>query len=428
MYSARFFKSSLTEAKRALGKGKSSLRTALTRADRAFLDIRKACVRLAPRRGQTGAPETDTAQTTLLPSLQDPVPELPEPLYAQDGTVFLRELPSALLSPLRAVQAPLQDWLEANPDADAHAQLLELYFAVQDILRSSERYDSHFVTQLTARGSELELQLLCLDPAPFVEASLSAGRCAALFSATLTPPSFYRGVLGCADARAVALPSPFPAENLGLYCMANISTRYRDRETSVQAVSDALARLTSGKTGNYLAFFPSYAYLRQVYEDFAARHPDIRTLVQESGADDAARAEFLARFVPQPKETLLGFGVLGGVFGEGVDLAGDRLIGCAIVGVGLPQVNPQQEMLRRYYDAQNGSGFDYAYRYPGLNKVLQAAGRVIRTPEDRGVVLLLDDRFARPDYARLFPPHWQHIRYLHSAEELGQALQDFWQK
>ena len=428
MYSARFFKSSLTEAKRALGKGKSSLRTALTRADRAFLDVRKACVRLAPRRGQTGAPETDTAQTTLLPSLQDPVPELPEPLYAQDGTVFLRELPSALLSPLRAVQAPLQDWLEANPDADAHAQLLELYFAVQDILRSSERYDSHFVTQLTARGSELELQLLCLDPAPFVEASLAAGRCAALFSATLTPPSYYRGVLGCADARAVALPSPFPAENLGLYCMANISTRYRDRETSVQAVSDALARLTSGKTGNYLAFFPSYAYLRQVYEDFAARHPDIRTLVQESGADDAARAEFLAQFVPQPKETLLGFGVLGGVFGEGVDLAGDRLIGCAIVGVGLPQVNPQQEMLRRYYDAQNGSGFDYAYRYPGMNKVLQAAGRVIRTPEDRGVVLLLDDRFARPDYARLFPPHWQHIRYLHSAEELGQALQDFWQK
>ena len=356
------------------------------------------------------------------------MPELPEPLYAQDGTVFLQELPSALLSPLRAVQAPLQDWLEANPDADAHAQLLELYFAVQDILRSSERYDSHFVTQLTARGSELELQLLCLDPAPFVEASLSAGRCAALFSATLTPPSYYRGVLGCADARAVALPSPFPAENLGLYCMANISTRYRDRETSVQAVSDALARLTSGKTGNYLVFFPSYAYLRQVYEDFAARHPDIRTLVQEIGADDAARAEFLAQFVPQPKETLLGFGVLGGVFGEGVDLAGDRLIGCAIVGVGLPQVNPQQEMLRRYYDAQNGSGFDYAYRYPGMNKVLQAAGRVIRTPEDRGVVLLLDDRFARPDYARLFPPHWQHIRYLHSAEELGQALQDFWQK
>ena len=147
---------------------------------------------------------------------------------------FCKEPPSALLSPLRAVQAPLQDWLEANPDAEAHAQLLELYFAVQDIARAAERYDSHFVTQLTARGRELELQLLCLDPAPFVDASLAAGRSAALFSATLAPPLFYRSVLGCSDARAVALDSPFPAENLGLYCLPNISTRYRDREASVQ--------------------------------------------------------------------------------------------------------------------------------------------------------------------------------------------------
>ena len=150
--------------------------------------------------------------------------------------------------------------------------------------------------------------------------------------------------------------------------------------------------------------------------------------MQESRLDDAARAEFLAQFVPDPTETLLGFGVMGGIFGEGVDLAGSRLIGCAIVGVGLPQVNPQQEMLRRYYDAQNGFGFDYAYRYPGMNKVLQAAGRVIRTPEDRGAVLLLDDRFAQQEYIRLFPPHWRHIRYLRSCEELAAALQDFWNK
>ena len=196
----------------------------------------------------------------------------------------------------------------------------------------------------------------------------------------------------------------------------------------MQAVSDALARLAQSRVGNYLAFFPSYAYLRQVQEDFAARYPEIQTLVQESGLDDAARAAFLARFEPDPAHTLLGFAVMGGIFGEGVDLAGDRLIGCAIVGVGLPQVNPRQEMLRRYYDTQNGAGFDYAYRYPGMNKVLQAAGRVIRTPEDRGAVLLLDDRFAQQEYIRLFPPHWRHIRYLRSCEELAAALQDFWNK
>ena len=428
MYSAYFAKSSLTDAKRTLGKGKSALKTALTRADKTLLEARKACARLAPRRSQPAPPESDAAQTSLLAKDAPPAFELPQPLYAQDGTVFLQELPSALLSPLRAVQAPLQNWLETNPDADAHAQMLELYFAIQDIARAAERYDSHFVTQLTVHGSELELHLLCLDPAPFVDASLAAGRSAALFSATLAPPSFYRSVLGSADARAVALESPFPAENLGLYCLPNISTRYRDREASVQAVSDALARMAESRTGNYLAFFPSYAYLRQVHEDFAARYPKLRTIVQESRLDDAARAAFLAQFVPGPKETLLGFGVMGGIFGEGVDLAGSRLIGCAIVGVGLPQVNPRQEMLRLYYDAQNGSGFDYAYRYPGMNKVLQAAGRVIRTPKDQGVVLLLDDRFARSEYTRLFPPHWRHIRYLRNADELTDALQNFWHK
>ena len=191
-------------------------------------------------------------------------------------------------------------------------------------------------------------------------------------------------------------------------------------------MSDALAALAGGKVGNYLAFFPSYAYLRRVHEDFTARYPGIATLAQESGLDDAARAAFLQKFTPDPAQTLLGFGVMGGIFGEGVDLVGDRLIGCAIVGVGLPQVNPRQEILRRYYDEQSGTGFDYAYRYPGMNKVLQAAGRVIRTAGDRGVVLLLDDRFARSEYTRLFPRHWQHLKYLNGTEALKEELDRFW--
>ena len=426
MYSARFCKSSLTEAKRALGRGKSTLKTALSKADKVFLAGRKAVSTLAPRRGSTAAEEDDSGQTSLLGSAETPAIELPAADYAQDGTVFFKELPSALLAPLRALTAPLQDWLEDDPDAEAHAALLDLYFEVQDILRASERYDEHFAAQLTARGSDLELQLLCLDPSPFVDASLSAGRAAALFSATLTPPGYYRTVLGCPEARAVALESPFPAENLGLYCLPSISTRYRQREASIRPISDALAALASSRVGNYLAFFPSYAYLRQVWEDFTARYPDIGTLVQESGLDDAGRAAFLERFSPCPEKTLLGFGVMGGIFGEGVDLAGDRLIGCAIVGVGLPQVSPRQEMLRRYYDAQNGAGFDYAYRWPGMNKVLQAAGRVIRTQEDKGVVLLLDDRFAQSEYARLFPKHWRHLEYLRDTEELKKKLEDFW--
>ena len=438
MYSASFAKSSITEAKRALLRGKNALKGHLLRADRELLVLRRAVEALAPRRrteaGPESVPASEPPQAEQLGFFDQPPaakktapsPALPEPLYAQDGTVFFRELPPAVVRPLYSLLPPLQDWLEHNPDDPAHEQLLDLYFSLHDLLRTADRYDEHSVTQLTARGSELTIRLLCLDPSAFVDESLACGRTSVLFSATLIPPAYYKKVLGCGGARAVALESPFPPGNLGLYCLPGISTRYRHREASVGPISDALAALAQSKVGNYLAFFPSYAYLRQVWADFTARYPGIRTIAQESGLDEAGRAAFLARFAPDPAETLLGFGVLGGVFGEGVDLVGSRLIGCAIVGVGLPQVSPRQEMLRRYFDEKDGSGFDCAYRFPGMNKVLQAAGRVIRTEHDRGVVLLLDDRFAQEGYRRLFPWHWAHLQYLPGTDALKQALQTFW--
>ena len=439
MYSASFAKSSITEAKRALLRGKNALKGHLLRADRELLALRRAVEALTPRRraeaGPESVPASEPPQAEQLGFFDQPPaakktapsPALPEPLYAQDGTVFFRELPPAVVRPLYSLLPPLQDWLEHNPDAPAHEQLLDLYFSLHDLLRTADRYDEHSVTQLTARGSELTIRLLCLDPSAFVDESLACGRTSVLFSATLIPPAYYKKVLGCGGARAVALESPFPPGNLGLYCLPGISTRYHHREASVGPISDALAALAQSKVGNYLAFFPSYAYLRQVWADFTARYPGIRTIAQESGLDEAGRAAFLARFAPDPAETLLGFGVLGGVFGEGVDLVGSRLIGCAIVGVGLPQVSPRQEMLRRYFDDKDGCGFDYAYRFPGMNKVLQAAGRVIRTEQDRGVVLLLDDRFAQEGYRRLFPRHWAHLQYLPGAGALRQALRSFWQ-
>ena len=440
MYSASFAKSSITEAKRALLRGKNALKGHLLRADRELLVLRRAVEALAPRRrteaGPESVPASEPPQAEQLGFFDQPPaakktapsPALPEPLYAQDGTVFFRELPPAVVRPLYSLLPPLQDWLEHNPDDPAHEQLLDLYFSLHDLLRTADRYDEHSVTQLTARGSELTIRLLCLDPSAFVDESLACGRTSVLFSATLIPPAYYKKVLGCGGARAVALESPFPPGNLGLYCLPGISTRYRHREASVGPISDALAALAQSKVGNYLAFFPSYAYLRQVWADFTARYPGIRTIAQESGLDEAGRAAFLARFAPDPAETLLGFGVLGGVFGEGVDLVGSRLIGCAIVGVGLPQVSPRQEMLRRYFDEKDGTGFDCAYRFPGMNKVLQAAGRVIRTEHDRGVVLLLDDRFAQEGYRRLFPRHWAHLQYLPGTDALKQALASFWQR
>ncbi|MCI2046155.1 MAG: ATP-dependent DNA helicase [Faecalibacterium sp.] len=466
MYSAAFSKSALLEAKRALGKGKSRLKTALSQANDMLLAYRKACAdtfpeesgaaffseqtslfSAAPAGGDAAADSAarvealgSTSADSLLAggdalsasgagqnSLCESALFAEAPLSCQGGTRFYRSLPKPLLTALRRILAPAQAWLEEHREGAAHEAILQLYFLLRDFLRTAEGYDTHYVTQLSAHGAELTVSLLCLDPSEFLKKCFACGRAAVLFSATIAPPGYYRSILGCAEARAVALKSPFAPEHLGLFCLQNVSTRYRDRENSLAAITQALYAMATARRGHYLAFFPSYAYLRQAFARFTQEHPDVPTLAQESGLDDAARAAFLAHFQAEEQaDTLLGFCVMGGVFGEGIDLTGGQLIGCAVVGVGLPQVSPRQEMLRRYYDDLAGCGFDFAYRFPGMNKVLQAAGRVIRTPEDEGVVLLIDDRFAQAQYRALFPPHWAHLRYCADASSLSEGLAAFW--
>lgn len=397
MHSTELCKSAFLEAKKRLGKGKSRLKTAVSRVNDLFITWRHKC-------------------------------------EAQDGderfgrVLFQKERDEALDLALLRLCEPLQAWLEEHraPD-ETHAALLQLYFDVRAWLRVADTFDEHFVLQAMARGSEVRLTQLCLDPSAFLADDFAKGRAAVLYSATLAPAGYYKDLCGIPEAAAVALRSPFPQQNLGLFCARGVSTRYKDRDASIDAVAGYLAAMAKARASNYLAFFPSYRYLGQVYERFAALYPDIPTLRQESGLDETGRAEFLARFTPQLGQTLLGFAVLGGVFGEGVDLVGERLIGVAVVGPGLPQIGPRQEQLRDYFEQTRGAGFDYAYRFPGMNKVLQAAGRVIRTPQDRGVVLLLDDRFATPAYRALMPPHWSHLRHVTSIDALQQELTAFWQ-
>lgn len=393
MHSESLLKSSFVQARKLLGKGKSRLKTALGRANAALLEWRRRCEEEGGRAKTLMRPERDEELDRVLQRLCD----------------------------------PLEAWLDEHRDpTEAHAALLQLYFDIRAWLRVAETFDDHFVLQAAAFGSDLRLTQLCLDPSEFLKANFALGRAAVLFSATLAPAAYYKDLCGLPDARAVALKSPFPPENFGLFAACQVSTRYRDREGSIAQVAGCLAAMAGAKPGNYLAFFPSYSYLEQVRAAFAEAYPGIPLLVQQSALDEAGRADFLAQFCPDPQGTMLGFAVMGGVFGEGVDLAGSRLIGCAIVGVGLPQVSPRQEMLRHYFEEKDGSGFDYAYRFPGMNKVLQAAGRVIRTETDRGVVLLLDDRFAQEGYRRLFPRHWAHIQYLSGTDSLRRALDDFW--
>jgi Rad3-related DNA helicase len=256
---------------------------------------------------------------------------------------------------------------------------------------------------------------------------LALGRAGVLFSATLSPVDYFIQTLGGGtQAKRIGVESPFPQEHLCLLVADTISTKYADRANTARDVCRYIEAAVRAKQGNYMVFFSSYQYLREIQEQFQTLYPHIQLAVQNAGLTEEERTAFLQQFSTQNSDTLLGFCVLGGVFSEGVDLTGDRLIGSIIVGVGLPQIGTERDALRQYYQTLNGEGFSYAYQYPGMNKVLQAAGRVIRTPQDKGMVLLIDDRYAQASYRRLFPPHWSHAQTVSSPEDMSDKLQKFW--
>ncbi len=221
------------------------------------------------------------------------------------------------------------------------------------------------------------------------------------------------------------MPSPFPAENLRLFVYDTVSTLYRHRNNTKQEVSRAICSLVSQKTGNYLIFFPSYKYMLMVFETFSSDCPDSEVIIQTPGMSELEREEFLNRFGMENHRSLLGFAVMGGIFGEGIDLVGERLSGAVVVGVGLPGISLEKELIRDYFAATHNAGFEYAYQYPGINRVLQAAGRVIRTETDRGVVLLIDQRYGTYRYRSLLPAEWRPVK-VRSGEQLAEDLKDFW--
>jgi len=250
-------------------------------------------------------------------------------------------------------------------------------------------------------------------------------RAAVFFSATLTPAGYFREILGCRpDTARLAIGSPFPRDHLQVFVARDIVTYYKQRQASIVPISRLMHAFIGQKRGNYLCFFPSYAYMSMVAEQFAAEATQVRILIQSPAMDDVERARFLDRFSASNRETLVGFAVMGGVFGEGVDLVGERLSGAVIVGVGLPGISPERDLIRRHFDRQD-KGFDYAYRYPGINRVLQAAGRVIRTRRDKGALLLLDRRFGNSGYRRLLPDHWS-INEVQSGRHMEARLATFW--
>ncbi len=283
-------------------------------------------------------------------------------------------------------------------------------------------------TELQEDG-RFKIKLYCVETARNLRECLDKGNSAIFFSATLLPMPYYKHLLGAEDDYAIYAQSPFSRENRLLLVGRDVSSRYNRRNAGeYERIAAYISQTVDSRPGNYLAFFPSYKMLQEVADLYEEKFlgPDVRFLTQYAGMTEKKREEFLEAFEEQGGgESLLGFCIMGGIFSEGIDLKQDALIGSIIVGPGLPQICRERELLRRFYEERGMDGFAYAYQYPGMNKVQQAAGRVIRTQEDRGVILLLDERFTQNAYRKLFPREWEEHRICRMPELKG-YLEEFW--
>ena len=338
--------------------------------------------------------------------------------------------PGVLPITFLTISGELEEILEEKElEEELRREILEFYFIVRDFLNVSELVDENYVVYTENSVEEgFRLRLFCVNPAENLGEYLKKGKSAIFFSATMFPMLYYRELLTTdRDAYGIYVQSPFPKENRRILIGSDVSSRYtRRNRAEYRKIAGYIARCVWQRQGNYMVFFPSYRFLEQVYEEFFPMMGEqTDCIVQTTGMKEEEREEFLGEFEKERKHSLVGFCVMGGIFGEGIDLKEELLIGAIVVGTGLPQVGQEREILRQYFETHSGEGFDYAYRYPGMNKVLQAAGRVIRTKEDRGVIALLDERFLQWEYRRLFPREWEEYTVC-SHESVSNVLKNFW--
>ena len=348
---------------------------------------------------------------------------------------------------LTRLGAAFEDYLEEHEDSPVRKDILEFYFEVSHFLEMYELVDESYVTysELESDGSFI-LKLFCVNPAKNLRECMMRGRSTILFSATLLPIGYYKRLLGAEEGDyEVYARSVFRPEKLGLYIGRDVTSKYTRRsDEEYYRIASYINEVIQKRHGNYMLFFPSHAFLRQVYDiyiHYFNADGGVECIVQEDYMNEQAREDFLNRFTGneecdlnalihmdieiEEEKSLAGFCVLGGIFSEGIDLKNDSLIGAVIIGTGLPQVCNEREILKQYFDSWGENGFDYAYRYPGMNKVLQAAGRVIRTVDDFGIVSLLDERFLTPAYQRLFPREWENYEIV-TVDQIGHKVERFW--
>ncbi|QMV44993.1 ATP-dependent DNA helicase [Cohnella cholangitidis] len=324
-----------------------------------------------------------------------------------DGQATMtKDRPADLMEMVEAFVSEAERVLAGGGSGSGSAKLLEVYFRAVSFIRIGKLYDERYITYSEVVRNDVRLKMFCLNPSHLLRQMGKGYRAHVFFSATLSPLNYFMDMLGADEEDySVTLGSPFAREQWEV-SIVPLSTRYADRERTKPRLVSTLLELVRGRPGNYLFFFPSYEYMNGVYGDFVAAEGDIRTLLQTSDMPEEERESFLAAFDAGNTRTLVGFAVMGGIFSEGIDLAGDRLSGVAVIGVGMPQIGLERNLIKSYFDDEGRNGFDYAYVYPGMNKVLQAGGRLIRSERDRGALMLVDDRYLQPQYARLLPEEW----------------------
>lgn len=339
---------------------------------------------------------------------------------------------SHIIIRLMNLMAEAEQYMEECREEETLEKVKELYFHIRDFLYIHDRLDDHYLiyTEIAEDG-KFYVRLFCVNPAACLSEYLNYGVCTVFFSATLLPVGYYKKLLSTeADDYAVYAHTPFSEENRKILIGTDVTTRYTQRGKEMyQKFARYIWETVKMKKGNYIAFFPSYQFMEEVYRQFRSMKgtEHVFCVIQDPGMGEKEREEFLNFFEEEYQDGLIGFCVMGGIFSEGIDLAQERLIGTWIAGTGLPQVCLERELLKQFFDEKGMNGFEYAYLYPGMNKVLQAAGRVIRTDTDRGMIYLLDERFWQRKYREIFPREWTDVSSC-SVQNVGKETAAFWKE
>ncbi len=337
------------------------------------------------------------------------------------------ELDYDLIKKIEQITNKMEQILSENKKFTNRDKVLDGYYELVQFLRISEYYSSSYKYVVESYNEDIVISMRCLDASQYILDTIERRASGTIFfSATLEPVDYYVKLITKGEGKSIQIASPFKQDHLGLFVEDSTSTRYRDRERSIDTIIDSIYAMLESKIGNYIVFFPSYQYLNNVLEQFESE--DYEVLVQQRSMTAKARREVLNAFDTVGSVSKIGFFVLGGSFSEGIDYIGDKLHGVLVIGVALPQFNRYNELLRSYFDDEFNEGYDYAYTFPGMNKVIQAIGRVIRTEKDKGIGILFDDRYSHRKYRTLFPRNWSHVKTINRNSYLQTSIRKFWDK